>query len=77
MPEEIFCMENQHSKGFIGNNVVRFERTNMSDKKPPDDGYYHYLDTFDERNYPLDLTEDEKQEIRVQIAMKRELEGRS
>ena len=74
-------MENQQSRGFIGNKVVRFERTNMSDKKPTDDGYEDYLDTFldtfDERNYPLDLTEEEKQAIQAQIAMQRALEERS
>ncbi len=59
------------------NNIVRLERTNMRNKKPTDDGCEDYLDIFDEKNYPLDLTEDEKQEIRDQIAMKRELEGRS
>jgi hypothetical protein len=53
------------------NNIVRFERTSMSDKKPTDDGYEAYRYIFEEE--PLDLTEEEKKAIRVQIAMERAL----
>ena len=63
-------MENQ-SNLTPQNNIVRFRRSNTSD------GYEDYLDTFDERNYRLDLTEEEKEAIRAQIAMKREFEERS
>lgn len=69
MSEEVFCMENQHSKDFIGNNVVRFERLN------PSDGYEDYRYIFEEE--PLNLTEEEKQAIQAQIAMQRALEERS
>jgi hypothetical protein len=43
----------------------------MSDKKPTDDGYEAYRYIFEEE--PLDLTEEEKKAIRVQIAMERAL----
>ena len=68
MSEEVFCMENQ-SNLTPKNNIVRFRRLN------PSDGYKDYRHIFEEE--PLDLTEEEKQAIRAQIAMERALEERS
>ncbi len=79
MSDEVFCMENQQSRGFIGNKVVRFKRTKMSDKKPTDDApiedaYDAYKGIFEDDD-PLVLTNEEKQAILVRIAMERALKN--
>jgi hypothetical protein len=75
MSEEIFCMGNQ-SESKPQNNIVRFERTNMSYENSKPNEYPYQYDVFEDRPpdpSDPDLTQAEMEQIQLEIALARAL----